>query len=125
MQRRSKNKERKPAHGTRAACVRGKVGFPNEFSAQRRMDEILSDSNTNRTVLPTRVYQCNDCGFWHMTSREDFKSPTFVLPTLLDTHWDGCYEFHPECNPPEGGTAEQNGESLDTGDGVAADGDSQ
>ena len=49
-------------------CLTGKVGFKSEFDAKTRANEILTSSG-NRGVTNFRVYQCEFCKNYHLTSK--------------------------------------------------------
>jgi hypothetical protein len=50
-------------------CISGKVGFPNEALAQTRAGEILAGDNP-QDVKFFRVYYCELCKHYHLTSQE-------------------------------------------------------
>lgn len=52
-------------------CVTGKVGFPNELAAQQRAGEILASGNC-RGATSFRVYFCQLCNHYHLTSKPIF-----------------------------------------------------
>lgn len=47
----------------------GKVAFRDERSAKISQQNIADNSDRRRK--PIRVYQCEFCNDWHMTSREE------------------------------------------------------
>ncbi len=47
----------------------GKVRFRDELSAKTSMSHVAEMSDRER--VPVRVYQCEFCLDWHMTSREE------------------------------------------------------
>lgn len=57
-----------PKDATRIICPAGKVGFPKHI-AEQRLEEYRNQPN-RRTSRPVRIYECDKCGFWHLTSRE-------------------------------------------------------
>lgn len=52
--------------------VTGKVIFRTEGAAKQRIKEILSEE-TNRANNYLRAFQCNRCGYWHLTSKQNQK----------------------------------------------------
>jgi hypothetical protein len=46
-------------------CVTGKTGFPQSV-AQAKLEAY--QSATSRTRVPTRIYPCQLCDAWHLTS---------------------------------------------------------
>ena len=55
-------------HSRLTRCYTGKVGFPTEIEAQNRAGEILASGN-NRGTTAFRVYCCEYCNYYHLTSR--------------------------------------------------------
>jgi hypothetical protein len=52
------------------ACARsgGKTAYPDQLTALRELREMQW-----RNVPLRRAYQCDHCGFWHLTKREQWK----------------------------------------------------
>lgn len=50
-------------------CPTGKSGF-KQHEAQRRLDAIAPSRRSATT--PQRIYECPQCGYWHLTSRAAF-----------------------------------------------------
>jgi len=48
----------------------GKVIFRTEGAAKKRVKEILM-GETDRCDGYLRAFQCNRCGFWHLTSKHN------------------------------------------------------
>lgn len=51
-------------------CVTGKSGF-KQHEAQRRLDTYAT--STRSGTRPVRIYECPMCGYWHLTSRQEFQ----------------------------------------------------
>lgn len=49
-------------------CKTGKLTFLTQADAERRMASMKA-SPTNKTFICNRVYQCELCRGWHMTSK--------------------------------------------------------
>jgi len=45
-------------------CVNGKRGWPEHIAREK----LAKYGNSNRPNRPVRVYQCEKCGSWHLTS---------------------------------------------------------
>lgn len=55
----------------RRCGVTGKVIFKSHKAALIRAGEILTNDESNRRYTPKefRTYQCEYCGFWHITGK--------------------------------------------------------
>ena len=62
-------------------CPSGKQSYADASSAWARLCEIRNEvRRTERTYnlrrrCPRRIYQCPDCGLWHLTSADRMVSP--------------------------------------------------
>lgn len=45
-------------------CVTGKTGFPRAVA----LAKLETYATGDRERRPTRIYQCDHCGVWHLTS---------------------------------------------------------
>ena len=52
----------------RVVCPTGKTGFTKGVAEQRLASYAGQDNSRGRQ--PVRVYECQHCGHWHLTSRE-------------------------------------------------------
>lgn len=50
-------------------CGRGKLGYATKALAEIALYQIRSIEDKNR-VMPTRTYLCEECGRFHLTSKE-------------------------------------------------------
>jgi hypothetical protein len=48
-------------------CPTGKWGFFDAKTAWQRLCQIRKDPRAG--CVPRRIYQCEHCGLWHLTSR--------------------------------------------------------
>jgi hypothetical protein len=52
-------------------CV--KTPYMSEQYANIEIKRIKAKSS--RDTVPKRAYKCDDCGYWHLTSKNDYKKP--------------------------------------------------
>jgi hypothetical protein len=69
MPRRNQPQRGHQRHQTRSErCTSGKSGrFESRERAQIELDALQRHSG--RQTLPQRVYRCEHCGWWHLTSK--------------------------------------------------------
>jgi hypothetical protein len=53
-----------------AKCISGKKVFTTQQMAEDVLFELWTKNNYTSQHSPIAVYQCDDCGFFHLTSRE-------------------------------------------------------
>ena len=61
-------------------CPRGKKGFPEHVAREK----LAQYAASNRPQRPTRVYLCQECDSWHLTS-----APKVEEKTAPAKRWDG------------------------------------
>ena len=56
------------------SCFTGKIGYATENLAKTAMTftQLQKEKEKGRKV-PVRVFYCDDCGRWHLTSQEKKK----------------------------------------------------
>gem|GEM_PF-204914 len=50
-------------------CVSGKRLYPTEMVAEDVLIELWNKNDYPRDHAPVNVYRCDDCGYYHLTSR--------------------------------------------------------
>jgi len=46
-----------------------KVSFVDKISAEITLKQIIKNNTSEN--LPQRAYECNKCGYWHLTTKPD------------------------------------------------------
>lgn len=64
---RVKNAEPKRDGSIPSGC--GKKNYPSQASARLALDRILRKQSLDATRAPKRVYPCDSCDGWHLTSK--------------------------------------------------------
>lgn len=47
-----------------------KITYESENAAKSHLKSIKNNSDTNRSIIPVRAYECPLCSGWHLTSQE-------------------------------------------------------
>lgn len=56
-----------PATASKQVCR--KTRYPHQYEAENAMWRIIRNGRKGAGKLPTRCYQCQTCGQWHLTSQ--------------------------------------------------------
>ena len=80
------------------AVVCKKNPYPNQASARRALDAILHDGEVDGAKFPVRVYPCDVCEGWHLTSKKVFGK---VPPWDRDPNWTRSGQVHETKPKPE------------------------
>ena len=59
-----------------------RYAYPSKKAAKRHLKEISKKEQKHKK--PERTYDCEFCGFWHLTSSPSRKYETFENATWLD-----------------------------------------
>jgi hypothetical protein len=55
-------------------CISGKRSFESQLLAEDVLIELWSKNNYSDKNAPIAIYKCDDCGQFHLTSREPMNS---------------------------------------------------
>jgi len=74
--RHNKPRHKKPKQKTVTRCrATGKVKFPDAASAKSEQ-RYRAALHASSSYVPVRVYHCDDCGQWHLTSMKEYRHET-------------------------------------------------